>query len=134
MKAPKIVTVDRNFSKRVRLHYSNGNGYARCYTCGKVLPLSQLQNGHFIKRQYYSHRWDIRNCRPQCAGCNNKDWGNGEQAVFYSNLAKEYGNEEVELMVSSRNMRRKKDYELIAINEESKKAIKELKDKGYIWL
>lgn len=47
-----------------------GTYYNVCITCGKVLPVKDLQGGHFIPRGCYPLRWDERNVHAQCRRCN----------------------------------------------------------------
>lgn len=79
--------LDAIFSKWVRLSYADSMGYVLCYTCGVKKFWKQIQNGHFISRQYLAIRFDPRNCRPQCIGCNL--FGNGKQVEFAAKLEQE---------------------------------------------
>jgi hypothetical protein len=65
-----ILDADAIFSRYVRLKYSNAEGMVKCFTCPKVLPISQIQNGHYISRGNIGLRHMIDNCRPQCPQCN----------------------------------------------------------------
>ena len=68
----KIVKkLDNIFSQYIRLSNSK-NGNCTCVTCGKVGDWKNggMQAGHFMSRKHYSTRWDERNVKPQCAGCN----------------------------------------------------------------
>jgi hypothetical protein len=82
--------LDAVYSKYIRTLYSI-NGYVECYTCGKVKLISEMQCGHFVSRRHYTTRWDERNTRPQCWGCNAKHLGNGMPVVFAAKLVQEYG-------------------------------------------
>ena len=86
--------LDRLFSLYIRAKYKK-----ECYTCG--LKSGKLQCGHFVTRQYLATRWDERNCRPQCSGCN--IWGKGKVFDFEENLKKELGAEVVEELKNSRH-------------------------------
>lgn len=76
--------LDSIFSKYIRLTYADKEGMVACYTCGKVAHYKQMQNGHFISRQYLATRFDEWNCRPQDVGCN--IYGNGKQVEFARKL------------------------------------------------
>lgn len=78
---------DRVFSIYVRLKYSDHNGYCECFTCYAKKHYKEIQNGHFVSRSHLSLRYDERNCRPQCAGCN--IWGRGRPAEFGIRLEQE---------------------------------------------
>jgi hypothetical protein len=80
--------LDALYSKYIRNKYAV-NGRVKCYTCPKVGEVKEMQNGHFVPRQYLKTRWDDRNCRPQCYACNMLY--NGQPSAFANNLKKEYG-------------------------------------------
>ena len=61
---------DTVFSLYIRHKYANSDGHVKCYTCPKVLPITQMQNGHYISRANLSTRWLENSCRPQCPRCN----------------------------------------------------------------
>jgi hypothetical protein len=56
---------DKVFSIWVR-NRGSSNGFNRCVTCGKWLPLSQLQAGHYISRGNNILRYNEDNVWPQC--------------------------------------------------------------------
>lgn len=85
--------LDRLFSLYIRAKYPK-----ICYTCGKQGVT--LQNGHFIPRNILITRWEEKNCRPQCVGCNL--FGNGKILDFQDHLIKELGQEEVDKLKASR--------------------------------
>ncbi len=80
---------DRIFSIYIRKKYANKNGEVKCYTCPKVLPWKEIQNGHFVSRSNLATRFDEDNCRPQCVGCN--VFGSGRIATYAFLLDKELG-------------------------------------------
>ena len=88
--------LDTVFSKYIRQKYADENGMVHCYTCPVVKHWKEIQNGHFISRQYLIIRWDENNCRPQCVGDN--IFGNGRVLDFEEKLKKELGNDFVEEM------------------------------------
>lgn len=61
-----IKELDKYTSLVVRLGPANKSGKVQCYTCGKILPWNQVDNGHFWKRRRMMTRWDLDNLRPQC--------------------------------------------------------------------
>lgn len=93
--------LDAIFSKYIRLTHADSNGNCTCYTCGKVLHWKQIQNGHFISRQYLATRWHEDNCRPQDVGCN--IYGNGKPLDFEERLKTELGDMYVENMKAMRH-------------------------------
>ena len=66
-----VKKLDNIFSQYIRLSNSK-NGNCTCVTCGKVGDWKNggMQAGHFMSRKHYSTRWDERNVKPQCVGCN----------------------------------------------------------------
>lgn len=79
--------LDSLFSLYIRHKYADENGIVECYTCGKKLPIKRIHNGHFMSRGYLATRFDERNVRPQCPGCNL--FGGGKVAEFGLKLEKE---------------------------------------------
>ena len=82
-------SLDRAFSWYIRLTHADEDGICTCFTCGKRLHWSQIQNGHFVSRGKLATRWRPDNCRPQCYGCNITR--NGEQWKFGQALDAYYG-------------------------------------------
>lgn len=76
--------LDSVFSKWVRLSSADKQGYCICYTCNAKKFWKQIQNGHFISRTYLATRFDERNTRTQCVGCNM--FGNGKPVEFARKL------------------------------------------------
>ena len=65
-----VKKLDTVFSQWVRLSNADNNKNCICVTCNKTFFWKEIQAGHFISRKHYSTRWDERNVKPQCAGCN----------------------------------------------------------------
>jgi len=78
--------LDRVFSIYVRTKYSE-NGIVQCYTCPKRGEIKEMQNGHFVPRQYLATRYHEMNCRPQCYACNMLY--NGQPSAFATRLEQE---------------------------------------------
>lgn len=79
--------LDAVFSKYIRQKYADSFGIVKCYTCPKAAPIAEMQNGHFVPRQYLSVRWSESNCRPQCYACNMLY--NGQPSAFAIRLEAE---------------------------------------------
>lgn len=60
---------DKVFSLYIR-HRDSTDGYAKCFTCGVLKPIAQMQNGHFVSRRVNTLRYDELNCNAQCYSCN----------------------------------------------------------------
>lgn len=67
-----IEDADQILSLYIRHLYADNKGICTCYTCGVRLPISQMQNGHYIHRTDMGTRFLTDNCRPQCPPCNSK--------------------------------------------------------------
>lgn len=80
---------DKAFSRYIRLKYTDDNGYVSCYTCGCVKHWKEIQAGHFVSRRHLCTRFDERNVKPQCRGCNLFNQGNAP--IFAQRLLTEYG-------------------------------------------
>lgn len=68
---------------------SDENGMVSCYTCGKRMHYKSAQCGHYESRSNNATRFDPRNTKIQCVGCN--IFNEGRKPVFAVNLIKEYG-------------------------------------------
>ena len=89
-KSKLIKELDVLFSQFIRLSNSI-DGFCTCVTCGRVYEWKKIQAGHFMSRQHYSVRWDERNVKPQCYGCNVMQ--QGRQFEFSKYLGEELSNE-----------------------------------------
>lgn len=86
-------TLDTIFSKYIRMRdaliTTSTLTDARCYTCGKRLPTKRMDAGHWRSRSNGATRYDERNVKAQCKGCNG--FHNGMQEEFRRHLVEEYG-------------------------------------------
>jgi len=92
---------DRYFSIYVRRLNADKNGMAVCCTCHAIKPWKELQNGHYIPRNHLSTRFDLRNCDPQCVGCNL--FGGGKHDEFALHLIAKYGKDILEDLNTQKN-------------------------------
>lgn len=79
------------------------NGWNWCYTCGKQLPIKELDCGHFISRRFIGTRFDLDNVRPQCRFCNRNLHGNLD--VYEVKLRRELGLEKFDNLLERKNKR-----------------------------
>lgn len=79
--------LDKLFSQYIRLKYADKNGKASCFTCDRSFPWKETDCGHFVSRQHLATRFDERNVRVQCKGCNL--FGGGRVAIFATRLEDE---------------------------------------------
>jgi hypothetical protein len=116
-KSKLIKELDILFSQFVRLSNSI-DGFCSCVTCGRVYEWKKIQAGHFISRQHYSVRWDERNVKPQCYGCNVMQ--QGRQYEFSKYLGQELSEE---LYLLSKQTRKFTEIELQEMIEHYKNKI-----------
>lgn len=83
--------LDTVFSLYIRHSYATG-GYCTCYTCGRELPIKEIQCGHLFSRARQSTRYVSENCRPQCFGCNVMQKGKYDE--FHPRMIREIGLDE----------------------------------------
>tara|TARA_R110002073_G_scaffold292420_1_gene457710 strand:+ start:195 stop:584 length:390 start_codon:yes stop_codon:yes gene_type:complete len=86
-----VKKLDILFSQYVRLSNADSRGMCTCVTCNNQYHWKNIQAGHFMSRKHYSTRWDIRNVKPQCVGCNM--FKSGEQYKYSIFLGTELANE-----------------------------------------
>lgn len=72
----------------------------QCFTCPKKDHWKNMQNGHFVPRQYLSLRFDERNCNCQCYACNMLY--NGQPSLYAVRLKQKYGEGIIEELESVR--------------------------------
>lgn len=90
-KSKLVKKLDVLFSRYIRLSNADKRGYCTCVTCGKQYHYKNIQAGHFISRTHYSTRWDERNVKPQCVGCNM--YKQGQQYLFSKYLGNNLSDE-----------------------------------------
>ena len=100
-----IQRLDKVFSQWIRQKDADHRGYVECWTCGKVLPWSRVDAGHFQSRAKFSTRWHEMNVKPQCKGCNG--FRSGEQFKFARKLDAVYGQGTAEEIERISNQTRK---------------------------
>jgi hypothetical protein len=112
-----IKDVDLIYSYYIRLRDADESGYCHCITCNRSVYFYNIDNGHHIKRQWHSHRFNDINCNAQCKACNN--WGQGRDVEYQAAIIIKHGEDAVNLMLSKpKNRRKPKVYELEAIAKE----------------
>lgn len=91
---------DRLFSKVIRLRYADENGDCVCATCGRKHGWKEMDNGHYVRRDVLTTRWDDRNCHPQCTYCNK--YRNGEESLHLIYIMEKYGKEVADELLKKR--------------------------------
>lgn len=73
----------------------------RCISCGRVLPIEQCDNGHYVNRSHMSLRFSELNCNAQCRHCNRFQEGNF--TGYRKGLIAKIGEQKVELLEAMKN-------------------------------
>jgi hypothetical protein len=124
--------LDRIFSVYIRLSGTKEGGNCKCFTCDKVMHWREIQCGHFQSRRFYSTRFHVLNCKPQCYGCNIGLSGN--QYIFGVNLDKLHGEGTANLMVrESRAVKKFTSQEMMELIGLYENLVGELRKKLNIW-
>ena len=103
MKTNLKAKLDKVFSLYIRARDSAPyqGKYFKCISCGKILPISQADCGHYINRRHMATRFSEINCHAQCRSCNRFDEGNIME--YRKTLVQIYGEEQVLLLEASKN-------------------------------
>ena len=104
--------LDKWFSLYIRLREATSQGFAQCFTCGKIDYYKKLQCGHFQSRRHHATRWNEWNCQVQCVKCNMFE--QGEQWKFGLNINAKYGDgtsKELEFLAQTSIKKMRVEYE-----------------------
>jgi Bacteriophage Lambda NinG protein len=121
-----IDDADAIFSKYIRMSAADEFGNSVCYTCGCYRRWQVQQAGHFISRSCYLLRWDVRNVKVQCKGCN--EFRDGNLGAYTSRLESEFPNLPGILMEEARIIYKPSREEIRAIITEYSNKIECLKE------
>jgi hypothetical protein len=106
---------------------AGGSGYVRCITCTTVKHWKEMDNGHFVSRNYLSTRFDPRNCNTQCPTCNR--FKSGEQHLHGLAIDRKYGKGTAEQLQAISRVPSKVDHEWLKFHIELYRGkIKDLKE------
>ena len=111
--------------QRLRVYQESCGGYAKCISCGRVLPVSQMDGGHYIGRRHTSTELEPDNVQPQCRQCNR--FLAGDVVAYRIGLIKKIGTERVERlesMIGDSKRRTSKEYDELA--KEFRRQLKEI--------
>jgi len=123
---------DTVFSKFIRLRDSGLtiNGEYRigvCITCGRRKPWQQMDNGHYIKRQYLPTRFDEKNCNLQCKHCNAFEQGANEK--YKVAIDKKWGPGTAEMLEIKKHNKSKLDkFEYIVLIKHYRQKVKQFEN------
>lgn len=88
------------FSRYIRLRDSvittGSTEYTKCFTCGAVHPIKEMDAGHWIPRNRLGTFMDERNVHAQCRGCNRL--GGGRTVEYQLALIALYGSDILECL------------------------------------
>jgi len=121
---------DQIFSQYIRQKYANDNGLVMCFTCGCVKHWKEMQNAHFVPRNFSNTRYDERNNHPCCKGCNIFKSGNLDS--YAVELEAKYGQGILQELAEKKKVRKQfKEWELQEIIDLYKQKIKDLEGRIY---
>lgn len=110
---------DAIYSQWLRLSNADHLGNVTCYTCDKYAPWKTMQCGHYISRRWNLLRFDERNTKIQCVGCNL--FKAGASDTYALNLIRDYGEgilQELDKLKVSKTFTTEELEELIALYKE----------------
>ena len=121
----------RYFSKYIRLRdalKTTGDiNFCKCFTCGRIESIKNMDAGHFVSRRFNSTLFDERNVNAQCARCN--VFLSGNQLEYRRQLIKLYGEGiDIELKDKATEIKKYTIPELEEFIEELKGKIRTLQD------
>jgi len=119
------------FSKYIRLRDANWQGYCSCISCSVVLPIKEIQAGHFIDAgSDKALKYEETNVHAQCVSCNY--FKSGNKLEYRRRLIDKIGIKLVEKLELSHHFKtthkKLNQLELNAMYEFYKKKIKTLEE------
>ena len=84
----------RNFQRMRRLEEMNADGTVTCISCGRIIPFSESQGGHYISRTCEATCNEPDNVWPQCVSCN--CYKDGNYIEYRMRLVRKIGIKRVE--------------------------------------
>lgn len=119
---PSKNTMEKWFSRYIRLRDTDDNGTCHCISCGKSGHPKYFDEGHFIKRNYYSIRYNEKNNNAQCYYCNGPLEGNS--GAYSVALERKYGKGTTEELLALASHKGKlKEYECKLLSDEYRKKV-----------
>ena len=86
-----LAETQKRVNKYIRLRDSE-NGYFKCISCGRVLPNSSMNAGHYFPVGHFGIiRFNLDNIHSQCEQCN--CFKDGNLAPYTFNLRRKIGDE-----------------------------------------
>lgn len=85
----KTVSKMKKKADQVFSHFIRHRDAHKCFTCDKVMPANESQNGHYESRRHNNTRYDEQNCHCQCCGCN--IFKKGNMTEYAVRMVRKYG-------------------------------------------
>jgi hypothetical protein len=125
-----VAKLDRIFSRFIRMRNADSCGTVECVTCGKLAHYSEVDAGHYVKRQHMSLRFHPINVQCQCKKCNR--FMGGVQDEFGSWIIKTYGVDVLESLMKEKHKAKKYSrYELEEMITDYTAKVKALENGAY---
>lgn len=115
-----VNTADAIFSKYIRLKAADENGIINCFICGMPYTIAESDAMHYVRRGNMFLRYDERNVKAGCKGCNQHKGGNyieytrqleklspgiTEYLLTEGNLVYKYSHDELKAMIADYSKR-----------------------------
>jgi hypothetical protein len=125
-----ISKLDILFSEYIRIRNCDDQGNVECITCGEEKHWTDVQCGHYVKRNNMTTRYHLQNCGEQCSTCNCVHDGRQDIHKYY--IDKTYGPGTADKLEKlGHDEAHFSDHELKAMTEELKKELKAVRiEKG----
>lgn len=125
--------LDKVFSQYIRLRDAMPSGYFVCISCGRVLPISQADAGHYHSRRHMSTRFDENNVNAECKACNRFS---ADHIIGYTNnLIKKIGLQQFQLLeIKAHQTKKWSCFELEALIKHYQEEVKRLQEEKGIRL
>ena len=120
--------LDVVFSLFIR-HRGSKDGMNKCFTCDKILPIKELQDGHYESRRHKSLKYHEQNNHCQCYWCNVVKKGN--YTVYALRMIDKYGKEFVDMLaIKKHNTTKWTAFEYEVLIKEYTEKLNQLKAKN----
>ena len=110
-----------DFQKLRRYQDASSNGYVRCVSCLKPMPVKEAQGGHLVSRRVRATELERDNVWPQCPRCNGPLSGN--VIAYRSNLVKMIGEPRVKRIEDMANASEGDEEAMGRLDDKDKRAV-----------
>lgn len=129
-----INKLDKVFSLYIRMRDSKEFNFShfRCISCGRVLPISEADAGHYIGRGHMALRWTPQNVWSECKSCNRFD--SSHLIGYRKHLILRLGQEAIQGSAIAQSMPNDQKLRLIKkLGEQRVEALEEMKHEMKKW-